>query len=112
MRCPLYDQTFVVEHSFVGLLFSVFNISHPDNSFHLKKLLKNCFNIVLTGLYMIACVLQIGVHGIRIEFINDKGHHRSATYLPDVCVEQGKNNNSCRSKRVPSKPLFPFQLNH
>ena len=100
-----------MERSFAALSFSVFNMS-SGQFISLKKLPKNCFNIVLTGLYMIAYVLQIGVHGIRIEFINDKGHHRSATYLPDVCVEQGKNNNSCRSKRVPSKPLFPFQLNH
>ena len=32
---------------------------------------------------------QIGVHGIRIEFYNDKGHKRTATYLPEVAKEQG-----------------------
>lgn len=32
----------------------------------------------------------IGVHGIRIEFLNDRGSRRSATYLPKVASEQGK----------------------
>jgi len=31
---------------------------------------------------------QIGVHGIRIEFLNEKGHRRNATYLPEVASEQ------------------------
>lgn len=31
----------------------------------------------------------IGLHGIRIEFHNEKGNRRSATYLPDVATEQG-----------------------
>ena len=30
------------------------------------------------------------MHGIRIEFVNEKGQHRSATYLPEVASEQGK----------------------
>ncbi|CAH3158643.1 unnamed protein product [Porites lobata] len=34
---------------------------------------------------------EIGVHGIRIEFYNEKGHHRTATYLPEVAKEQGWN---------------------
>jgi AMME syndrome candidate gene 1 protein len=29
------------------------------------------------------------VHGIWIEFVCDKGHRRTATYLPEVAVEQG-----------------------
>lgn len=33
---------------------------------------------------------EIGVHGIRIEFHNEKGNKRTATYLPDVATEQGK----------------------
>lgn len=33
--------------------------------------------------------LQLGSHGIRIEFINEKGHKKTATYLPEVAVEQG-----------------------
>ncbi|XP_026669315.1 uncharacterized protein LOC108624970 [Ceratina calcarata] len=33
----------------------------------------------------------IGVHGIRIEFHNEKGNKRTATYLPDVAIEQGWN---------------------
>lgn len=28
------------------------------------------------------------MHGIRIEFVDDKGISRSATYLPDVASEQ------------------------
>ncbi|TPP64138.1 AMME syndrome candidate 1 protein [Fasciola gigantica] len=32
---------------------------------------------------------QIGVHGIRIEFVNEKGYHRTATYLPEVAYKQG-----------------------
>ena len=27
---------------------------------------------------------QIGTHGIRIEFVNEKGHKRNATYLPEI----------------------------
>jgi AMMECR1 domain-containing protein len=30
----------------------------------------------------------IGVHGIRISF-KDNGKHRSATYLPEISLEQG-----------------------
>ncbi|XP_054168425.1 uncharacterized protein CG5902-like [Oppia nitens] len=32
---------------------------------------------------------QIGVHGIRIEFVTEKGSKRTATYLPEVAPEQG-----------------------
>lgn len=32
----------------------------------------------------------IGVHGIRIEFNNERGSKRNATYLPQVAHEQGK----------------------
>lgn len=32
---------------------------------------------------------EVGVHGIRIEFINEKGMKRTATYLPEVASEQG-----------------------
>lgn len=32
---------------------------------------------------------EVGVHGIRIEFINEKGNKRTATYLPEVAPEQG-----------------------
>ncbi|KAJ8967840.1 hypothetical protein NQ317_005511, partial [Molorchus minor] len=31
---------------------------------------------------------EVGVHGIRIEFINEKGNKRTATYLPEVASEQ------------------------
>ncbi|CAF0794747.1 unnamed protein product [Adineta ricciae] len=33
----------------------------------------------------------IGLHGIRIEFLNERGSRRSATYLPEVAHEQGWN---------------------
>ncbi|CDH52640.1 amme syndrome candidate gene 1 partial [Lichtheimia corymbifera JMRC:FSU:9682] len=32
---------------------------------------------------------EIGKHGIWIEFINDHGHKRTATYLPEVIPDQG-----------------------
>lgn len=32
---------------------------------------------------------EVGVHGIRIEFVNEKGNKRTATYLPEVASEQG-----------------------
>ncbi|XP_048398633.1 AMMECR1-like protein isoform X3 [Stegostoma tigrinum] len=31
---------------------------------------------------------EVGVHGIRIEFVNEKGAKRTATYLPEVAKEQ------------------------
>ncbi|CAF3258020.1 unnamed protein product [Rotaria sp. Silwood2] len=34
---------------------------------------------------------DIGLHGIRIEFFNERGAKRSATYLPEVAHEQGWN---------------------
>jgi len=34
---------------------------------------------------------QVGVHGIRIEFHNERGSKRTATYLPEVAPEQGWN---------------------
>jgi len=34
---------------------------------------------------------QVGVHGIRIEFLNERGSKRTATYLPEVAPEQGWN---------------------
>ena len=33
---------------------------------------------------------DIGVHGIRIEFYNDRGAKKTATYLPEVAAEQGE----------------------
>lgn len=35
----------------------------------------------------------IGLHGIRIEFHNEKGNKKTATYLPQIVEEQGKNKN-------------------
>lgn len=37
---------------------------------------------------------EVGVHGIRIEFTNEKGSKRTATYLPEVAPEQGNNRRS------------------
>lgn len=34
----------------------------------------------------------LGVHGIRIEFLSERGMKRTATYLPQVATEQGKEN--------------------
>lgn len=34
-------------------------------------------------------IFQVGRHGIRIEFSNEKNHRKTATYLPEVAVEQG-----------------------
>lgn len=34
---------------------------------------------------------EIGIHGIRIEFINEKGNKQTATYLPNVAKDQGWN---------------------
>jgi uncharacterized protein (TIGR00296 family) len=31
---------------------------------------------------------EIGKHGIRIEFFNERGQRRSATYLPEIAAEQ------------------------
>jgi len=33
----------------------------------------------------------VGIHGIRIEFHNERGYKRTATYLPEVAPEQGWN---------------------
>ena len=40
-------------------------------------------------MFMIVIFNQIGIHGIRIEFHNEKGNKRTATYLPEVAKEQG-----------------------
>lgn len=32
---------------------------------------------------------KLGKHGIRIEFISERGTKRTATYLPQVATEQG-----------------------
>ena len=32
---------------------------------------------------------EVGVHGIKIEFFNEKGVKKTATYLPEVPPEQG-----------------------
>jgi AMMECR1 domain-containing protein len=33
---------------------------------------------------------EIGVHGIRIEFLTERGKRQTATYLPEISKEQGK----------------------
>jgi len=42
---------------------------------------------------------QVGVHGIIIDFC-DKGETYSATYLPEVCVEQGWTKEECISSLI------------
>lgn len=32
---------------------------------------------------------EIGIHGIRIEFFNEHGYKRTATFLPEVAPQQG-----------------------
>lgn len=50
--------------------------------------IKQVFNVMF---FCHACLeLQVGVHGIRIEFFNEKGSKRTATYLPEVAKEQGE----------------------
>jgi uncharacterized protein (TIGR00296 family) len=51
----------------------------------------NCSVSLLTNFQSGRCWndWEIGVHGIRIEFVNEKGQKRSATYLPEVADEQG-----------------------
>ena len=33
---------------------------------------------------------DIGVHGVRIEFYNERGNRRTSTYLPKIALEQGE----------------------
>lgn len=49
----------------------------------------SCIYIFSFNVLKAATFLQVGVHGIRIEFINEKGSKRTATYLPEVAKEQG-----------------------
>ena len=52
---------------------------------------------------------QVGRHGIRIEFVNEKGHKKTATYLPEVAPEQGMVwNPSCDTGSIPSSWLKRF----
>lgn len=44
---------------------------------------------------------EVGVHGIRIEFLNDRGSKRTATYLPEVAPEQGESRRSSISTPLP-----------
>mmetsp|Transcript_23906 Transcript_23906/g.33440 ORF Transcript_23906/g.33440 Transcript_23906/m.33440 type:complete len:91 (+) Transcript_23906:446-718(+) len=43
---------------------------------------------------------QIGTHGITIRFQNLKGKSFSATYLPEVCPEQGWTKEECLESLV------------
>jgi AMME syndrome candidate gene 1 protein len=42
----------------------------------------------------------LGVHGIRIEFSNERGSKRSATYLPHVATEQGKRKSVILDRKI------------
>ncbi|KAK2144088.1 hypothetical protein LSH36_786g00061 [Paralvinella palmiformis] len=50
-----------------------------------------CMRLLLISKKYIIPILdhQVGKHGIRIEFVNEKGHKKTATYLPEVAPEQG-----------------------
>ena len=50
---------------------------------------------------MYVAMLQVGVHGVRIEFINEKGHKKTATYLPEVAIEQGQYQPSDKGDQTP-----------
>lgn len=45
----------------------------------------------------------IGVHGIRIEFVGDRGYKRSSTYLPQIAPEQGNETTERESERASSR---------
>lgn len=53
--------------------------------------MENIWYIVMESASQLALYFhcQVGIHGIRIEFINEKGVKRTATYLPEVAKEQG-----------------------
>uniref|UniRef100_A0A8C6UF49 AMMECR nuclear protein 1 n=1 Tax=Neogobius melanostomus TaxID=47308 RepID=A0A8C6UF49_9GOBI len=61
---------------------------------------------------------EVGVHGIRIEFFNEKGSKRTATYLPEVAKEQVTlSTRNCFNQKSIShdeqvgttfKPLIPY----
>ena len=54
--------------------------------------------------------MQVGRHGIRIEFYNEKDHRKTATYLPEVPSEQGLNQQLlcvCRCVFVGTMKLKP-----
>lgn len=55
--------------------------------------LLSCSVSILTNFEVCSSITdwQIGFHGIRIEFVNERGSQRSATYLPEVAREQGWN---------------------
>ncbi|CAF0709648.1 unnamed protein product [Brachionus calyciflorus] len=61
---------------------------HPIGKEELPKL--NCSVSLLTNFEPAKSWKdwEIGKHGIRIEFHNEKGHRRSATYLPEIASEQ------------------------
>ena len=46
--------------------------------------------VIILKFFDFFCTWQVGKHGIRIEFLNEKGHKKTATYLPEVAIEQGK----------------------
>eukprot|EP00301_Raphidiophrys_heterophryoidea_P011874 c18109_g1_i1.p1 GENE.c18109_g1_i1~~c18109_g1_i1.p1 ORF type:complete len:237 (+),score=48.74 c18109_g1_i1:107-712(+) len=52
----------------------------------------------------------IGIHGIRIEFIDGSGRRYGATYLPEVAKEQGWDHDACLKSLV-KKAGFTGQYN-
>ena len=52
---------------------------------------------------------EIGTHGIRIEFYNERGAKKTATYLPEVPPEQGNtrpNSTSLNTQLGNTQPNF------
>lgn len=83
--------------SFVGLreyaLTSALNDSRFSPISRDEYPLLHCAVSILTHFEPCSSYLDwvVGVHGIRIEFLNERGARRSATYLPEVAHEQGWN---------------------
>ncbi|XP_070538123.1 AMMECR1-like protein [Ptychodera flava] len=87
--------TFNANHLHDGLREYAITSALKDNRFppvtrdELPRLL--CSVSLLTHFEEAANYLdwEVGVHGIKIEFYNEKGNKRTATYLPEVASEQG-----------------------
>lgn len=80
----IYTSTFSPVYSNVSFYF----MTVPSQSLHNHLLnVSNQKGSTLSS--SVNFPIQVGVHGIRIEFLNEKGVKRTATYLPEVAKEQG-----------------------
>lgn len=70
---------------------SILQVTFSYNHF-IRLLYNSRFNSVLQGFEEARGYLDwtLGIHGIRIEFLNERGCKRTATYLPQVATEQGE----------------------